>query len=111
MAQKVLYVLTDDLDQSEAAETLSFGIDSNSYEIDLSSKNAQALRDLLAPYVAAGRRVSSKRIQPVPVPKRRSAAGVSATDVRAWAQSQGLNVSARGRVPAEIREAYERAHH
>ena len=108
MAQKVLYVLTDDIDQSEAAETVVFGIDSNSYEIDLSAANAQALRDVLAPYVGGARRVGARRGRPAG--KRRSGAGTAATDIRAWALAQGLNVSARGRVPADIREAYERAH-
>ena len=61
MAQRIVYRLEDDLDSSEAAETIVFGIDSVSYEIDLSEENGQRLRDLLAPYVAAGRRVGGRR--------------------------------------------------
>ena len=68
MAQKVLYVLTDDIDQSEAAETVVFGIDSSSYEIDLSAANAQALRDVLAPYVGVARRVGARRGRPADLP-------------------------------------------
>ena len=64
MAQRIVYRLEDDLDNSEAAETIVFGVDSVSYEIDLSEANAQKLRDLLAPYVAAGRRVGGRRKSP-----------------------------------------------
>ena len=42
MAQRIVYRLEDDLDSSEAAETIVFGIDSVSYEIDLSEGNAQS---------------------------------------------------------------------
>ncbi|GAA0348027.1 histone-like nucleoid-structuring protein Lsr2 [Micropruina glycogenica] len=106
MAQRIVYRLEDDLDNSEAAETIVFGVDSVSYEIDLSEANAQKLRDLLAPYVAAGRRVGGRRKSG----GRRRAGGSSAGEIRAWAAENGHNVSARGRVPAEVREAYDRAH-
>ena len=44
MAQKVQVLLVDDLDGSEATETVTFGLDGVSYEIDLSSGNASKLR-------------------------------------------------------------------
>ena len=49
MAQKVHIVLVDDIDQTDAEETVSFGLDGKEYAIDLNSKNALALRDALAP--------------------------------------------------------------
>lgn len=107
MAQRIVYRLEDDLDNSEAAETIVFGLDSVSYEIDLSEENAAKLRDLLAPYVASGRRVGGKRKI---AGRRRSGGANSATEIRAWANENGYKVSTRGRVPAEVREAYERAH-
>jgi len=58
MAQKHIVQLIDDLDQGAAAETVSFGLDGSSYEIDLSAKNAAKLRDALAVYVANARRAS-----------------------------------------------------
>jgi len=106
MAQRIVYRLEDDLDHSEAAETIVFGLDSVSYEIDLSEGNAAKLRDLLAPYVAAGRRMGGKR----KAAGRRRPGVSSATEVRVWAAENGYTVSARGRVPAEVREAYDRAH-
>ena len=60
MAQRVHIVLEDDVDGSEADETVIFGLDGSSYEIDLSAKNAAKLRDALAVYVAAARRVSGR---------------------------------------------------
>ena len=60
MAQRVNIVLVDDIDQSDAEETVTFGLDGKEYAIDLNAKNARKLRDALAPYVAHGRPVSSR---------------------------------------------------
>lgn len=106
MAQRVNIVLTDDLDGRDAAETVSFALDGNTYEIDLSSANAAKLREAVMPFVAAARKTGG-RAKPT---RSRAAASTDATDIRAWAQAQGMAVSARGRVPAEIRAAYEAAH-
>ena len=57
MAQKVQVLLVDDLDGGEASETVSFALDGNNYEIDLSGKNATELRDSFAKYVGAARKV------------------------------------------------------
>ena len=40
MAREVIEKLIDDLDGGEATETVTFGLDGASYEIDLSKKNA-----------------------------------------------------------------------
>ena len=61
MAQKVVVSLVDDLDSSEADETVEFGLDGATYEIDLSDANAAALRDRLADYVAHARRSGGRR--------------------------------------------------
>jgi hypothetical protein len=106
MAQRVHIVLEDDLDGSEANETVMFGLDGSSYEIDLSDKNAAKLRELLAKYVGAGRRSSARGRKT----SRRSSGGTSAADVREWARSHGHEVSERGRVSADIRAAYDAAH-
>ncbi|WP_110208423.1 histone-like nucleoid-structuring protein Lsr2 [Nocardioides daejeonensis] len=107
MAQKVNIVLVDDIDGSEADETITFGLDGTSYEIDLNSANAEKLREALAPYVGHARKVGGGRRA-----GRRAAtsSGPSAADVRDWARSNGYEVSDRGRVPAEVREAYNAAH-
>jgi hypothetical protein len=106
MVQKVQVLLVDDVDGGKADETVQFGLDGVSYEIDLSTKNAAKLRDALAGYVAEARRVGSRG-------RRRGRARAdngSAREVRAWARSNGHKVSDRGRVPAEVIEAYRAAH-
>jgi hypothetical protein len=107
MAQKVHIVLVDDLDGSDATETVSFGLDGTSYEIDLNDKNATALRDALSGYVGHARKVGSS------TRRRRSAAassGPGASEIREWARGNGMTVSDRGRVSAEVRQAYDAAH-
>lgn len=110
MAQKVLTVLTDDIDGKELkagqGQTVSFGLDGKTYEIDLSNKNADKFRSLFAEYIEAGRvsrpaatRSSAKRTQ----------VGPSAQEIRDWARSNGYEVPDRGRIPATVREAFESA--
>lgn len=106
MAQRVNIVLTDDLDGTDADETVTFALDGNTYEIDLSSGNAVQLRDALKPFVAASRKTGGR----TKVSRKRAGGAGNATEIRAWAQEQGMTVSARGRVPADIRAAYEAAH-
>ena len=102
-------MLTDDLDKtSEAAETITFGLDGVTYEIDLSEANAAALRSALAPYTEVARRIGGGRAKPGS--RKRGASASDATEVRAWAKAKGMKVSERGRVPADVREAYEAAH-
>ena len=108
MAQRVHIVLEDDIDGSTAEETVRFGLDGTSYEIDLSAKNAAKLRDALAPYVGAARRASgsrgSRRSQ-----RTRGGSGPNPSDIREWARANGHEVSDRGRVPASVKAAYEAA--
>ncbi len=61
MAQKVMVTLVDDLDGSEAEETVEFGLDGAFYEIDLSEDNAERLRDALSEYVEHARRQAGAR--------------------------------------------------
>ena len=98
MAQKVHITLEDDLNGGEATETVSFGLD---------AKNAAALRDALARYVAAARRSGGTRGTAA---KRRTQVGTSAREIRDWARSNGHKVPDRGRIPADVREAFEAAH-
>ena len=111
MAQEVIYKLSDDLDGSEAEETISFALDGSSYEIDLNSKNAAALRKALEKYTASARRMSasaSGRGRPRDGrPGRKN--DVDPKAVRLWAHEHGLDVSSRGRIPADLIEQYRAA--
>ena len=106
MAQKVHITLEDDLDGGDATETVAFGLDGRSYEIDLNDKNAKALRDALAKYLGVARRAGGRSAGA----KRRTQVGTSAREIRDWARSTGRQVPDRGRIPSEIREAFEAAH-
>ena len=107
MARKVQVLLEDDIDGGEAAETVSFALDGRSYEIDLNEHNARALRDALAPWIAAGRRAGGR----VPEARQKSSRRPTDTaDIRRWAADNGIPVSARGRISADLRARYEAAH-
>lgn len=108
MAQKVSIILIDDIDGSEGDETVSFGLDGTTYEIDLNKKNAAALRDALAVYVANGRKVTGSRRRRTGTASS-AAGGPSAREIREWARANGHQVPDRGRIPADVREAYEAA--
>jgi len=116
VAQKTLVVLEDDLDGGEADETVTFSLDGVNYEIDLSAGNAKKLRDSLSNFVGAARRTGGRSIAGRGRP--RAAAAVSggasrsgrSAEIRAWAKSQNIKVNERGRIPAEVVEAYDKAH-
>ena len=106
MARKVEVTLEDDLDGSKADETLAF-------EIDLSTKNAQKLRKAVAAYVDAARKVGrtgSKRFRSSGGTATSTADREQNQAIREWAKAQGLKVSDRGRISAEVVEQYKTAH-
>lgn len=107
MAQQVTVLLVDDLDGGEADETVRFSLDGSSYEIDLSEKNAARLRSTLLPFMESGRR--SKTGKPRAV-VRGVGSRERSRDIREWANSRGIKVNDRGRIPANVVEQYEAAH-
>lgn len=119
MAQKVRVEVLDDLDGGEAAETVTFGLDGVSYEIDLSAENAEALRGEFERFVQAARRVGGRRVK---VALGQSTAETTSSSgpargnsreynqqVREWAAANGYEVAERGRLSSELIEAYETA--
>lgn len=93
----------DDIDGSSAAEgTVRLGLDGTEYEIDLNAGHAQQLRDTLAAYVGAARRVSGSSRRTARGSPRETASGLNTTGVREWAKAQGIEVKDRGWVPAEL---------
>ena len=104
MARKVTTLLLDDLSEGDvpADETVWFGLDGTSYLIDLSAKNADALRDSLAAYVDAARKASSGGVK-----KQAQRTDKAVTQaIRAWAAQNNWELKSRGRIPHEIVEAY-----
>jgi hypothetical protein len=104
--------LVDDIDGSVASSTVGFSLDGKTYELDLSDKNAGKLRTALAPFVASARRSGgrARRSAGGPTMARRPAVDRERTTaIREWAREQGHKVADRGRIPASVVEAYEKA--
>ncbi|WP_372412210.1 Lsr2 family protein [Streptomyces luteireticuli] len=110
MAKQVVTTFTDDLtgEATEDVATHTFVLDGKEYEIDLNAKNFSTLFEVLRPYVRNGRRVKGKG-QTRPAGRGSLNRSDETAKIRAWAKENGYSVNDRGRVPAEIREAYEKA--
>jgi hypothetical protein len=111
-------VVTDDLDGSSGAETVTFSFQGNQYELDLSSKNIKAMEKTLRPYIDAARKPSGQGSRkPAAASNGRSrgsgrrsgGSGVDVSAVRAWAAENGIEVSTRGRIAKAVIEQYEAA--
>ena len=114
MARKIIHQLVDDLDGTvlEPGEGTSvhFALDGRGYEIDLTDENATKLRELLAPYIAAGRRTIGSVATAKSAGRPRSAGNTrDLQKVREWARANGHTVSDRGRIPFSILEAFDAA--
>lgn len=107
MAKSTVVTITDDIDGSAGAETVSFSFDGQSYEIDLGHKNRDKFRKSLQPFIDSGRRVAR---QSAPRAARTRASRKDSSAIRSWAAEQGLAVSERGRIPAAVVAKYEAAH-
>jgi hypothetical protein len=109
VAQRVQVFLTDDLDGTNIpagkGETITFALDGRTYEIDLSNKNTNALRKALTPYIKAGRPLRTSRAARV----KRTQVGADVRTIKEWARANGYEVNDRGRIPNDIREAFDAA--
>ncbi|MCL2315586.1 MAG: Lsr2 family protein [Actinomycetia bacterium] len=105
MAKRVKTILVDDIDGSAADETVTFSLDGVTYEIDLNGEHAAQLRDGFTWWIGHGRRISGRRNA-----RAVKNTGTPLGEIRAWANANGYTVSDRGRISAEIRNAYSAAH-
>ncbi|MGH4015125.1 MAG: histone-like nucleoid-structuring protein Lsr2 [Pseudonocardiaceae bacterium] len=118
MAQKTVVTMVDDLtgEEAENISPVEFALDGVTYELDLSDENAAKLRDALAQYTGAARRTGGRRRS-----RRGSSRSTGSTSgatynretlksIREWAKQHGHSVSDRGRLSAEVLEAWESAH-
>lgn len=110
MAQKTVVELVDDLDGGEADETVTFALDGVDFRIDLSTENANRLRDTLAEYVGHARRTGGRK-KGTTVPAARNGNGKPDTQaIREWARSQGETVAERGRISHDLLVRFQEAH-
>ncbi len=116
MAQITEVRLVDDLDKSEASETVTFGLDGVEYEIDLSDDHARALRESFADFIPAARKVTKGSGAPQARARRSSGGAPVRADraqtqaIREWARANGHTVSDRGRIPGKVIVEFEAAH-
>ncbi|WP_032392022.1 histone-like nucleoid-structuring protein Lsr2 [Rhodococcoides fascians] len=121
MAKRVTTQLVDDIDGSviddESGETIEFAVNGVEYSIDLKAKNANEFHKKLDHYIEHATRVGGRKRKPSPATATATAGGGSVKRdpeqtraIRQWAFDQGYEISERGRIPAEIVEAYNGAH-
>jgi hypothetical protein len=109
MAQKVNIILVDDLDGGSADENVKFGLDGVNYEIDLSAANAAELRSSLERFIGAARKASGSSGRPTRTKTSGGGRSHDSAQIRQWARENGYTVNSRGRIQAEIQEAYQKA--
>jgi len=105
MVSRTTVELLDDIDGKAAAETVTFALDGREFEIDLTEKNAKALRKAFEPWTSSARRVGGRKARAATV----VAAAVDTKAVRAWAVSNGIEISTRGRISADVLAQYQAA--
>ena len=103
--QKVVISKTDDIDGTGKAETIPFGIDGYTYEIDLSESNANGIRSLLSPYIAVARQIGGNKSRRYRPSKSRS----KSLAMREWAIANGYTLKTRGRIPEHIAREYNQS--
>lgn len=108
MTRNVQVLITDDITGEPHARTITFAVESTTYEIDLTEENIAALRAALAPWITAARATKSAHI---PTQRSRSdGRDPAAAAIRQWARENGIQVPDRGRLPVDVRERYEAEH-
>lgn len=108
MATQTIVTITDDIDQTDADKTVTFGLEGKTWEIDLSSAHIDELNDALALYIEHGRPVTSTKARPS-TGRSTKADREQLAEVRSWARENGFEVKDRGRIPANVLEAYNAA--
>lgn len=118
MARRIVHQLVDDIDGSVLevgeGETVHFSLNGQAWEVDLNEEHARELREALEPYISAGRRAGSggapRSSSSSSSSRKRPARNPEVAAIRAWANDNGYSLSERGRIPAPVIEAYNKAH-
>jgi len=116
MAQKTQVILTDDLDGSEATQTVTFAFQGTSYEIDLNDEHASSIEESFAEWISNARKTAGGRSSSSSSSRSNSSRASSTAKrgdldaVRAWARDNGHTVSDRGRVSKNILDAFDASH-
>lgn len=106
MATRTVIEMIDDLDGSEAIETVRFGLDGTGYEIDLAGENAEALRGALTRFVEAARREPASGRRSSTAAAKPAGSGIDMKAIRRWAAENGIQVNTRGRIADDVVQLY-----
>lgn len=109
MAQRTVITYEDDISGGDATESIIFALDGTTFEIDLNADNAEALRAVFFDYMGKARKVSKGRTAQRKTQTTSAGSAASAAEIRIWGRENGYAVPDRGRVPAEVRAAFEAA--
>jgi hypothetical protein len=118
MAQKTIVTLVDDLtgEEAENISTVEFALDGVTYELDLTDENRTKLHNALSQYAKAARQIGGRRRSGPRSARAIKSAGRTNGDnretlksIREWAKKNGHNVSDRGRLSAEVLQAWQTA--
>jgi hypothetical protein len=112
MAQRTQVVLIDDLDGNEikdGGQSVAFSFNGTDYSIDLSEPNAEKFEQALSPYIEHAQRVGGRRSSRSSGAATKTTSPVDSKSVRVWAKSNGIELSSRGRIPADVVEKYQAA--
>ena len=110
MVQKTQVVLVDDIDGTEAEETVTFALDGVTYEIDLTSAHASELRDALATWIGHARKTTTRGGSGTSArsgARRGGADRAQLAKIREWAKENGYQISDRGRIPGNVLQAFD----
>jgi hypothetical protein len=111
MAQKTTVQLVDDITgetiEDGKGRTIVFAVDGAQYEIDLAENQADKFAKALDPYVTHARKIGGRRAAATASRGGKPSRDYDPKAVRAWAQSNSVELPARGRIPADVIEKYK----
>lgn len=106
MATQTTVTLTCDIcDGTKDTRTRTITLDGRALEIDLCAKDGRGLDKAAQKFVPFARKVARQ-----PAVRRTAGSRQHSADVRDWARTQGLVISDRGRIPADVERKFAAAH-
>ena len=116
MAERIVEQLIDDIDGSDisdsSGEQMFFSFRDIYYQIDLSAYNLATFEKVLQPYIDAATKLAPPtRSRPPKISTTaRNVFHERSQTIRLWARKNGHTVASRGRISAEVVDAFDAAH-
>lgn len=106
MVTKNIQVIESDLSGEPGAETTLIGLKGQVMELDLTAAERAALDEVLAPYIARGRRLGPMMAKPFAPRRVPESTTEERAAIRAWARSEGYEVAPFGQIPNKVVKAF-----